>query len=628
MFGLNTDPAADSSYASIDYAWYFAAGALQIYESGTGISSHGTYTTSTVCTITYDGAQIIYWKDGVAERTVTVSITSPLYLDSSFYNTTSQGITSVGFGPMGRRGTSGTSGTGFNTVANPADNRILTSDGTTNAANAEANLSFDGSVLSLAGQQRITKTAQAAGANDFWLELYSGDTGDSTKEISLRYHQAGQYYYQLRARSTGFRFTQGATDDLVNIYANNIYGSLLSGTKLEISRVGGEASIYSSNSLVLETDSNFFIGAYTARPLYINSANGASGTVYVSSAGLLGVGTTSPGYNVDIHNTGNATLNLKGAGTGYTQAAVILQSGTTDSPEARGLGVYAFNEGNDTTWYFGNGYQYADYFLINRKGSTTTFDATAAGAAYPAESSNFFSIDNIGRVGLGMVNPQYRLDLVTPALGTTAGDRALAYRIATSVSNTDYLEISDIRVANGADWYSSGYRIQQRVDATWMSYIQFNGGNNGGISIGTGMTTSSPTAVPQVISINASGTTSITGNVDIVGVLTATIKSFVIEHPTKPGKKLQYGVLEGPEHSVYVRGRLKGDNIIILPDHWINLIDDSTITVNLTPIGKSQNLYVKEANYEKVVVGSDDYINCYYTVFAERKDVDKLIIEY
>ena len=39
-------------------------------------------------------------------------------------------------------------------------------------------------------------------------------------------------------------------------------------------------------------------------------------------------------------------------------------------------------------------------------------------------------------------------------------------------------------------------------------------------------------------------------------VLQASIKNFVIPHPTKEGKQLVHTCLEGPENGVYVRGRL------------------------------------------------------------------------
>ena len=114
------------------------------------------------------------------------------------------------------------------------------------------------------------------------------------------------------------------------------------------------------------------------------------------------------------------------------------------------------------------------------------------------------------------------------------------------------------------------------------------------------------------------------------GTLYAVAKSFRIKHPTKEGKLLRYGSLEGPENGVYVRGKLKGTNVIELPDYWLQLVDESSITVNLTPIGKHQKLYVESTENNKVIIGNDNLfgsIDCYYTVFAERKDVDKLEVE-
>jgi hypothetical protein len=46
-------------------------------------------------------------------------------------------------GSSGTSGSSGSSGTGFNTVLNPGDHRILTSDGTTNRAQAESTFQYN-----------------------------------------------------------------------------------------------------------------------------------------------------------------------------------------------------------------------------------------------------------------------------------------------------------------------------------------------------------------------------------------------------------------------------------------------------------------------------------------------------
>jgi hypothetical protein len=117
---------------------------------------------------------------------------------------------------------------------------------------------------------------------------------------------------------------------------------------------------------------------------------------------------------------------------------------------------------------------------------------------------------------------------------------------------------------------------------------------------------------------------------EINGELSATNKSFVIDHPTKPGMKLRYGSLEGPENGVYVRGELKGTNIITVPDHWIGLVHEDSYTVHLTPIGRYSQLYVEKIENYNVYIADNSMnpIHCYYSVWAERKDIPKLVTEY
>ena len=117
------------------------------------------------------------------------------------------------------------------------------------------------------------------------------------------------------------------------------------------------------------------------------------------------------------------------------------------------------------------------------------------------------------------------------------------------------------------------------------------------------------------------------GNVDVTGTLTAIAKSFDIEHPTKEGMRLRYGSLEGPENGVYVRGRTQ-ENIIELPDYWTGLVDEDSITVHITAAGKSQNIWVKKIEDYRVHLRSIEAIDCFYTIYGERKDTDKLVVEY
>jgi hypothetical protein len=125
------------------------------------------------------------------------------------------------------------------------------------------------------------------------------------------------------------------------------------------------------------------------------------------------------------------------------------------------------------------------------------------------------------------------------------------------------------------------------------------------------------------------GTTNPQYKLHVVGSFGATTKSFIIDHPTKEGKKLQYGSLEGPELGVYVRGRTQS-SIIGLPEYWTGLVDETSITVNLTPIGRMAPLHsiVKISNNTVEIESANDVIDCFYTVFAERKDVEKLEVEF
>ena len=110
------------------------------------------------------------------------------------------------------------------------------------------------------------------------------------------------------------------------------------------------------------------------------------------------------------------------------------------------------------------------------------------------------------------------------------------------------------------------------------------------------------------------------------GLFSAVSKSFDIEHPTKPNMRLRYGSLEGPENGVYVRGNTK-ENIIELPEVWTGLVDESTITVSLTSVGKFQKVYLEKIENNKIYIGGR-VKEISYVIFGERKDIDKITVEY
>lgn len=108
-------------------------------------------------------------------------------------------------------------------------------------------------------------------------------------------------------------------------------------------------------------------------------------------------------------------------------------------------------------------------------------------------------------------------------------------------------------------------------------------------------------------------------------------KDFDIPHPTKDGWRLRHVCIEGPTADVYVRGKLKNSNVINLPKYWKGLVDPETITINITPIGSYQELFVEEIKYESSIIVKNNTgspIHCHYTISGERIDVDKNIPEY
>ncbi len=106
-------------------------------------------------------------------------------------------------------------------------------------------------------------------------------------------------------------------------------------------------------------------------------------------------------------------------------------------------------------------------------------------------------------------------------------------------------------------------------------------------------------------------------------------KGFDIPHPTKENYRLRHVCVEGPENAVYIRGKLNGENTIKLPEYWKGLINYDTISVNLTPFGRKDSLYVKDIQQDRIIISGDHLtdVKCFYQVWADRSG-EPLIIEY
>jgi sorbitol-specific phosphotransferase system component IIA len=134
------------------YVFVLTAGGYQIVISGSPIGSRVGYSGIRTFSMYSDSVNIHFMVDGNVVETQPIVTTNPYQLKiyTTNIDSTPETITDIRFYPTGKlgpTGETGPTGPGFTTIANAGDNRVLTSDGTSNAANAETDLTFDGTYL-------------------------------------------------------------------------------------------------------------------------------------------------------------------------------------------------------------------------------------------------------------------------------------------------------------------------------------------------------------------------------------------------------------------------------------------------------------------------------------------------
>ena len=315
-----------------------------------------------------------------------------------------------------------------------------------------------------------------------------------------------------------------------------------------------------------------------------------------SSNNRVGIGTTSPSYTLDIE---------KASG----EVAIQLQ---------------ARDNSSNSAIYFGDNSDADVGSLIYNHGSNYM--------AFTANAGERMRINSTG-VGIGTDNPTYQLHVSssTAALGVyeRAGGAALYLegQLTRGVMGTVSTHPLLIAYNSGevARFTGTSFDVTGSLNVGTGTDINLIGGGNLETNGGNVNTTGG--------SINIGGGAvngTIPGSAVNVDVVTATIKNFVIDHPTpeKEGYKLRHSSLEGPEAGVYFRGK-STSNIIDLPDYWVDLVEEESITVNLTSFGSPCQHYIEDIRDNQVIIGcACGTPNYHFTVYGERKDVEKLVVEY
>ena len=537
---------------------------------------------------------------------------------------------------------------GRTSKANDINKLVVT--GTSPADNYDSQLFLEGSETSGAVN---TGGALAFGGHDGstarnWANIYgmkeNGSGGNVASYMSFHTRPAGGAVTErLRIDSSG-NITQGIAGSATFSVINSISANAARGIEIhkDGTDTGSAIKLAGDNGSGTKAWSQLgYSGANgTAHWANYNTAGNKVGEIQIGSTGNIGIGdrTSNPDADLHVHTaSGESTIHVEGA----TNGILNLRSHSGDSTvkfsdaSASNVGNINYDHGTDslsfrvnsaerlsissTGWQQGHaGYQgvgintFASWARtggairaeVGYNAVTLDYMYFGTGTTHPLAlrtgNTNALFIDNNRRVGIGTDNPGEKLDVE-----------------------------GSLRLRAGGNWTTYATRITSRLDSTHMLSLEAYHNSSTPVEVLGTYADGGGSNMRTVIAANGMkvgiGTDDPDYNLEVIGSFAATTKSFVINHPTKENHQLRYACLEGPENSVYVRGR-SSDSVIELPDYWVGLVHDDSITANITPIG-NKNVWVESINNNSVTIGSDDSTEYFYTVFAERKDVEKLEVE-
>jgi hypothetical protein len=339
-----------------------------------------------------------------------------------------------------------------------------------------------------------------------------------------------------------------------------------------------------TQAMTLDASGNLLVGT-TSTPTTSGGSMVVNNSLYVGAASQ----NINYGNGISIGNAGKALLLQQTVNTN-DERVYLTNNAQTSTASGGFTGAFAYNK---------TGANASAYYQVAGQHIWLTAPSGTAGNAISFTQA--MTLDASGNLGLGTTSPKANAGYATFTLN--------------NATNGGVVQFTQADTTIGQLFFDSNGGTLRSVSNTALLF-------------GTNNTERARITAAGNVGI---GTTNPGYKLEVNGSFAATTKSFVIDHPTKENHKLRYGSLEGPENGIYVRGRLKGKNVIELPEYWTKLVDPDSIAVQLTAIGKGQQLYVEDIRDNVVFVASDDCaaadINCFYVVFAERVDVEKLEVE-
>jgi hypothetical protein len=426
-----------------------------------------------------------------------------------------------------------------------------------------------------------------------------------------------------------------------NTYRNGVGGN--TSLKIYLYRSGGETYGFGLNNAAgIEYHAGSSGGSSANHAFYTETTE----KVRINSAGNLGIGTTSPNCPLQVFST-----------------AATLARFTRDLATDAGFTIGADNNG-----------------------TVLSTDGVHVIQIY-TNSSEKVRLDSNGNVGVGTSSPVFKLDVngtsgfrdtmaFGPSIGliswgsmgggTGFGIRGESGRALSLGSNGswDYLVINTSGNV-GIGTTSPISKLNTYASGSNLSVFKVDGGNGTLFEVtdqlsGSLFSVNDVSGLPllEVFSNNrivagkygsnalvisgssvGIGTTTPAYKLQVNGSFGATTKSFVIDHPTKEGKKLVYGSLESPYHGIRLTGRnmlIDGECKVQLPDYIYKLARPESVNIQITPIKCGKVIYVDEISvennyfvvkYDKSLLESYKNYEFFWDFTATRSDVDELTVE-